>query len=161
MSLTMNNNLYRLVYYSRNHVSFDDSLFTASVDDILARSRANNARDAITGALLFNAGCFAQVLEGPLGKVEQTFERIQQDERHSDVSLLGLDPIEHRSFPNWAMGFVGLSDVDAVRFARVNSVSGFDPSRLDGDQIHMLLRDLTLEEESQSFDWPVSKPGLQ
>ena len=144
----MNDSLHRLVYYSRNHISGDDAVFAANVDDILAKSRTNNARDQITGALLFNAGCFAQVLEGPLESVEAAFERIQQDDRHGDVSLLALDPIINRSFPNWAMGFVGTSDTDAERFAGIGASSGFDPSRLSGDQIHTLLRDLTIEEEA-------------
>ena len=96
----MNDSLHRLVYYSRNQISNDDAVFAANVDDILAKSRTNNARDQITGALLFNAGCFAQVLEGPLESVEAAFERIQQDDRHGDVSLLALDPIDARSFPN-------------------------------------------------------------
>jgi hypothetical protein len=98
------------------------------VDDILATSRANNERDEITGALMFNAGCFAQVLEGPLDVVEAAFERIQQDDRHSEVSLLAMEPIIERSFPNWAMGFVGLSDEDAARFADVAEATDFDPS---------------------------------
>ncbi|MFP5077913.1 BLUF domain-containing protein [Rhizobium sp. YIM 134829] len=143
----MTANLHRLVYYSRNHVSADAASFKAAVDDILAKSRINNARDDITGALLFNSGCFAQVLEGPLETVEATFERIQQDERHGEVSLLAFDPVPHRSFPDWAMGFIGLSDADAARFSGIAASSGFDPSRLSGQEIHRLLRDLTLEEE--------------
>jgi hypothetical protein len=139
--------LYRLVYYSRNHVSDTPETFTAEVADILGKSRVNNARDGITGALLFNAGCFAQVLEGPLDAIETTFERIQQDERHGDVSLLSLEPQDERSFPNWAMGFIGLSAEHADRFAAVGTSSGFDPSRLSGSELHMLLRDLALEEE--------------
>ena len=139
--------LYRLVYYSRNHVSDTHETFTSQVADILERSRINNAREGITGALLFNAGCFAQVLEGPLDAVEATFERIQQDERHGEVSLLSLEPQDKRSFPNWAMGFIGTSAEHADRFAAVGMSSGFDPSRLSGSQLHLLLRDLALEEE--------------
>ncbi len=139
--------LHRLVYYSRNHISGDAAAFAASIDDILAKSRTNNIRDQITGALLFNANCFAQVLEGSLETIETAFERIQQDDRHGDVSLLALDPIAGRSFPNWAMGFVGMSDVDSERFAGIGSSSGFDIARLNGDQIHILLRDLTIDEE--------------
>jgi hypothetical protein len=144
----MTPSLHRLVYYSRNHVSADETEFAANVDDILATSRRNNVRDDITGALLFNAGCFAQVLEGPLDKIEAAFERIQQDERHGEVSLLALDPITDRTFPNWAMGFVGASALDAERFVAIGSSSGFDLSRLNGDQIHTLLRDLAIEEEA-------------
>ena len=139
--------VYRLVYYSRNHTSENVEVFATEVDDILAKSRVNNARDDITGALMFNAGCFAQVLEGPLDKVEAAFERIQQDERHGEVSLLSLQPVAARSFPHWAMGFVGLSDENAARFAQIGASSGFDPSRLSGDELHILLRDLAIEEE--------------
>ncbi|WJH38375.1 BLUF domain-containing protein (plasmid) [Aliirhizobium terrae] len=143
----MSNTMYRLVYYSRNHLASDEALFASNVEEILAKSRVNNQRDEITGALLFNAGCFAQVLEGPLGRVEAAFERIQQDERHGDVSLLALEPIDRRSFPNWAMGFIGASDIHAKRFAEIGSVSGFDPSTLRGDEIHSLLMELAMEEE--------------
>lgn len=143
----MSHDAYRLVYYSRNLVTSAPETFTREIDDILAVSRANNARDGITGALIFNAGCFAQVLEGPLDVVEATFERIQQDERHGEVSLLAMEPISARSFPNWAMGFVGLSDADAARFADVAAASAFDLSRFGGDQLHAILRDLAIEEE--------------
>ncbi len=45
------------------------------------------------------------------------------------------------------MGFIGLSDRDAARFSGIATASGFDPARLSGEEIHRLLRDLTLEEE--------------
>ncbi|WP_198598289.1 BLUF domain-containing protein [Mangrovicella endophytica] len=140
--------LYQLVYYSRNAIAGDASVFEAEVDAILAASRRNNEAAGITGALLFNAGVFAQVLEGPLAAVEATFERIQQDERHGDVSLLALEPIAQRSFSNWAMGFVGHSAENAQRFAAIGLTRGFDPARLGGHKMHAILRDLTLEEEA-------------
>lgn len=144
----MENVLYQLVYYSRNKVSGDEAVFGAEVNSILEVSRRNNQAAGITGALLFNAGVFAQVLEGPLAAIEATFERIQQDERHGDVSLLALEPVTHRSFPNWAMGFVGRSSAGEKRFARVGIASGFDPARLGGQKVHAILRDLTVVEES-------------
>jgi len=144
----MSEPLYQLVYYSRNAVSGDEASFAAEVNAILEASRRNNEAAGITGALLFNAGVFAQVLEGPLDAVEATFERIQQDERHGDVSLLALEPIGHRSFANWAMGFVGQSCENARRFADVGLASGFDPARLGGQTVHAILRDLALEEEA-------------
>ena len=139
--------VYRLVYYSRNLITSDPDAVAAEIENILAVSRTNNARDGITGALMFNAGCFAQVLEGPLDVVEAAFERIQQDERHGEVSLLALEPIAARAFPNWAMGFVGMSDADACRFAGIAAASDFDPSRFSGDRLHSILRDLAIEEE--------------
>ena len=140
--------LYQLVYYSRNAVSRDGAGFEAEVASILAASRRNNEAAGVTGALLFNAGVFAQVLEGPLDAVEATFERIQQDDRHGDVSLLALEPIAQRSFSGWAMGFVGRSAENAARFAEVGLSSGFDPAALGGQKVHAILRDLTVEEEA-------------
>ncbi len=140
--------LYRLVYYSRNRLAGSAAERLEAMRLILAASRRNNGADAITGALMFNSGCFAQVLEGPLEKVEETFERIQQDPRHGEVSLLALEPVEARSFPDWSMGFVGASLDDAARFEEVASASGFDPASLTGDRLHEILRELALEQEA-------------
>jgi hypothetical protein len=74
---------------------------------ILGVSRRNNTLDDITGELLFSDGCFAQVLEGPLEMVENTFERIQCDARHVNVTVLQAGPISSRDFPYRAMGFTG------------------------------------------------------
>jgi len=144
----MPDTLHRLVYYSRNHIAGDEAAFRTHVDDILHKSRINNGRDGITGALLFNAGCFAQVLEGPLPALEAAFERIQQDDRHGEVSLLALDPLASRSFPNWAMGYVGASAAHTQSFSQIGQTSGFDPSRLSGEQLYALLKDLALQEEA-------------
>ena len=101
----MTQDLYRLVYCSRNALS--DTEATAEVRRILAVSRRNNAAVAVTGALLFTSGIFAQVLEGPLAQVEQTFERIQTDPRHADVTVLQISCTEQRAFADWSMGFAG------------------------------------------------------
>lgn len=89
----------------------------------------------MTGALRFNSGCFAQVLEGPRSAVEEVFERIQQDERHGEVSLLECDPTQSRSFENWSMGFVGSSVDDAARYGAIVKESGFDPTRMTGEPL--------------------------
>lgn len=142
----MANQIHRLVYYSRNRLENPDDM-SVDLEDILQRSRTNNIEAGITGALMFNNGCFAQILEGELAALEQTFERIQQDARHSDVSLLALEPIDRRSFPNWAMGFVGQSSKSAAAFAGIGRATGFDPSHMTGDQIHSILWNLALQED--------------
>jgi hypothetical protein len=146
----MSDALYRLVYYSRNLVAGGELELRSNLESILDRSRVNNSRDAITGALLFNSGCFAQILEGPLQQVEAAFERIQQDDRHGEVSLLALDPIAERSFPNWAMGYVGGSAERSKSFAAIGQDSGFDPARLSGEQLFELLKDLAVQEEAEA-----------
>ena len=139
--------LHRLVYYSRNQIP-EGSDVLAEVEAILAASRRNNQVAGVTGALMFNAGCFAQVLEGERDVVEATFERIQQDERHGDVSLLAFEPVASRAFGDWSMGFVGTSRDDAATFASVGTQSSLDLDQINGDTLFRLLRDLAIEEEA-------------
>jgi hypothetical protein len=147
----MTNTLSRLVYYSRNRVAGGPEKLADAIASILTASRKNNAEVAVTGALMFNAGCFAQVLEGPQGAVEGVFERIQQDERHGDVSLLAFEPVQIRAFENWSMGFVGASVTDAARYGTMAEQSGFDPARMTGDALFETLHRLAIDEEGRSF----------
>lgn len=143
----MSDKLNRLVYYSRNRMNGEERALRSAIDTILATSRRNNDEVGVTGALMFNAGCFAQVLEGPRDAVEEVFERIQQDDRHGDVSLLSFGPVGERAFPNWSMGFVGASTTEADSYGHIGRESGFDPSRMSGDALFEALHRLALEEE--------------
>ena len=144
----MPENLYRLVYYSRNAVVGGETNLAAAITTILDKSRVNNQRVGVTGALMFNAGCFAQVLEGSRSAIEDVFERIQQDERHGDVSLLAFDPSPARVFDNWSMGFVGASIDDAARYGSLVQDSGFDPATMTGESLLETLHRLAIEEEN-------------
>jgi len=106
----MTTDLFRLVYCSRNTISADKGDPAAEVAEILAVSRANNARDGVTGALLYSEGCFAQVLEGDLDVVQRTFERIQRDMRHGDVIVLEARRAETRMFGMWDMALAEPAD---------------------------------------------------
>jgi hypothetical protein len=139
--------LYRLVYASKNHLQGSDAEIAEAVSQILDASQRNNARVGVTGALMFNAGAFAQVLEGSQQGVESTFERIQCDPRHGDVTVLQCGPAESRSFANWSMAFVGQSDAGRARWDGIAATSGFDLSRLDGDAVFAMLHGLVLDEE--------------
>nr|WP_183435999.1 BLUF domain-containing protein [Methylobacterium sp. R2-1] len=144
---SLNQDLRRLVYYSRNRVG-GPAAMNETIRGILAASRTNNARVGVTGALMFNAGCFAQVLEGPGEAVETTFERIQQDERHGEVSLLAFEAVETRLFTEWSMAFVGASQADAALYGDMAGESGFDLSRMTGNNLCAVLHGLALEEEA-------------
>jgi len=108
----MSTPLYRLLYCSRNTFA-NDGLVGPHMDKelelraILAAARRRNRADNVTGALLFTASGFAQVLEGHREVLERTFERICADRRHADVTVLAFTPAERRTFPNWSMGFSG------------------------------------------------------
>jgi hypothetical protein len=82
--------LYRLTYCSRNTIEthISDADIEGELRGILATARRCNKENDITGALLFTASGFAQVLEGPRDVVERTFERISTDPRHADVRTI-------------------------------------------------------------------------
>lgn len=103
--------LFSLAYFSRNEVGHTPAQVHGAVASILTSARRNNTRCAITGALLFSDGCFAQVLEGPQDEVEAVFATIQCDMRHSHVTVLKAHAIDARSFGAWSMAFGGIDGV--------------------------------------------------
>ena len=90
--------LMQLVYCSQ---PFGFSLEILSA--ILVASRANNRKYDITGALICRSDIFLQLLEGPEQQVKNTYDAIQNDDRHVNVYNLIDRPIEKRLFPAWAM----------------------------------------------------------
>jgi hypothetical protein len=112
----MSGSLYRLIYCSRNIIAraMPDAVLEDEIRAILASARRCNKVDNVTGALLFTASGFAQVLEGMRDVVERTFERISSDPRHTDVTVLSFTPTERRSFPDWSMGFSGQTSLGSA-----------------------------------------------
>jgi hypothetical protein len=141
--------LYRLVYHSRNLISGIPNQIAAEVNKILEASRRNNSRVAVTGALIFNASMFAQVLEGARNDIEATFERIQRDVRHGDVEVLAFEETQSRGFPSWSMAFVGHSRENENLFAHIGRKSGFEARRLEGEYIFRIMHDLAVDEETR------------
>ena len=140
--------LHRLLYVSRNTITGNTTDVHAEIAQILATSAHNNAPAGVTGALMFNAGCFAQVLEGPGEAIEATFERIQTDDRHNRVHLISYEPTPMRGFPSWSMAYVGADTHAMADFAAI-ATEGFDAALLTGDRIYDLLRAHLHEAEAQ------------
>lgn len=109
----MSEDIFRIAYISRNAGLTDAS----QLDMLLATAQRNNAALGVTGALLFSAECFAQVLEGPMPQVHEIFERIQMDNRHSDIVVLLAEQDERRRFPDWAMAYAGDDPAARHRFS--------------------------------------------
>lgn len=127
--------MFRLVYYSANRIVGPAEEISMQIGQILDTSRRNNAKVAVTGALMFSEGHFGQVLEGPQPAVEATFERIQRDTRHGDVALLGFLPIERRSFGCWSMAYVGEPSSASQAFEALGSETGYDADTLKAEKL--------------------------
>lgn len=115
--------LFTLLYRSRAVRALDAN----DLLRLLMISLRNNARDGITGVLLYGPmeplpgaatdlmmlssdipfegpGAFVQWLEGPETAVRSLyFDRIAHDTRHTDLALLETGTSTHRLFPHWAM----------------------------------------------------------
>ncbi|WP_428679530.1 BLUF domain-containing protein [Sphingopyxis sp.] len=86
------------------YVSVADPLVRdADIAAILTSARRNNARDELTGALIYNGFNFMQALEGPDEKVEACLAIIRADARHSGMVELRRRTIETRTFAEWSM----------------------------------------------------------
>ena len=107
----MEQQMYRILYCSRNLIAGGENRSNQAIGQILEKARTNNQRRNVTGALLYNAGYFAQVLEGPKVEIEQVI----------DCSAIDL-----RDFPEWSM-------------ARVQPVSE-SQADIAGDAVHSALQ---------------------
>lgn len=144
---SVSGSLYRLIYCSKNtlaslaHFRAEAADMQAEIVDILAKARQRNRAEGVTGALLFTASGFAQVLEGPREIIERTFERISADPRHTDVTVLSFTPTEKRSFPDWSMAFCGQTPDDAADplACLLPDAAGSGPRMITGSDVLRLL----------------------
>jgi len=102
-----------IAYVSAAVEAMDDD----GVAAILVKSRANNRRLGLTGALLYHGGRFIQILEGPEEQVRERYEIIAADPRHRSVQIVKETAITVRQFPEWTMGFRPLADSSIKNFA--------------------------------------------
>jgi Sensors of blue-light using FAD len=110
--------LEHIIYASVGTQHFGSS----ELAELLQKSRASNERLGLTGMLLHcnSDGSFFQVLEGEPAAVDQLFQKILLDKRHSHVTLIIRESIAKRSFAEWSMGFSGISQ------AKLRKIPGFN-----------------------------------
>ena len=94
----MTSNLKHIIYAS-TPFGFSRS----DLDHILIKSRYNNDKNDITGALFCRDDLYLQYLEGPEKEIELTFSKITEDDRHTEIYLLKSGMSKRRLFANWAM----------------------------------------------------------
>lgn len=142
--------LHRLVYFSKNRINGTPAHIAAEIQSILASSQRNNPRLGLTGALIFNAGFFAQVIEGPGTNIEVVFEKIQQDPRHGDLEVLAYHQTLERAFEQWSMGYFGQSREGQDLFGHLAKTTGFNADGLEGLRLFEVIRDIAFEEEGRA-----------
>lgn len=116
--------LFHLLYLSRTRLDWSEQELAA----LVSHAQQRNARDGLTGLLLYGNGHFLQLLEGRRQPLLLTYNRIARDDRHTDVQLLLDGRVSRRTFDQWAMGLLNMhtaGDVDRDRFDRI--IRAFTP----------------------------------
>jgi hypothetical protein len=109
---------------------------------ILKKSKANNPRSGITGALCFSEGVFIQVLEGGRVAVNKLYNRIANDDRHTDVVLLNYEEIDERCFSGWSMGQVNMTRLNPALLLKYSETAKLDPYTVSGKVSMALFQEL-------------------
>lgn len=102
----------RICYISKAKTDLSDS----ELHDLIAISLKNNLADQITGILLYDGNRFLQVIEGDEDKIDMCFNRISNDVRHDNLSLLENGGIADREFGSWALECRRSINVSAEEF---------------------------------------------
>ncbi len=150
--------LYQLIYNSAATCTFTNDDLTR----LLRAARHNNAKRGVTGMLLFIDGCFFQVLEGPQDVVDNLAEHIQNDPRHSKMTIIVREPIARRTFNDWSMGFTCVARREAESIDGLNDffAAGKALTQLDNGRAKMLLRAFSEGRWRVQLNAPlISQPG--
>jgi len=103
--------LEHLVYLSKAR----PGLSAVDVRAILGNAQVKNRRRDVTGFLLYSGRHFVQVLEGRAAELDELVKAIESDDRHGGLCVLDRQPIKHRRYGAWAMGFTeSLDDADEL-----------------------------------------------
>jgi hypothetical protein len=130
--------LVRLMYASRAVPAVDGE----ELHSLLRQCRTNNPKHGVTGVLCFADRIFLQVLEGGRGAVNQLYNKITSDHRHTQVELLRYEEIGERRFAGWAMGQVQMSGLNPALMLKYSSGTTLDPYAMPGRVSMALFDDL-------------------
>ncbi|TLP36977.1 BLUF domain-containing protein [Arcobacter arenosus] len=122
--------MYRILYTSSATKNLDDK----ELEEILEKSRINNQKKDVTGLLIVKGRTFLQCLEGEKDDVLSIYEKISNDERHTNIIDLFEEDIDERLFPQWSMGYKNikhLSDIKSEKLKSFNTTEEFEESKDD------------------------------
>ncbi len=102
--------LWRKTYISTSRCNDN----AADLIAILDVSRKRNSNNGVTGVLLVSGGSFYQTLEGDKNKVDETFVRITQDQRHDGIIVLLESACDNRAFATWSMAYRDLPQTTEI-----------------------------------------------
>lgn len=121
--------LERLVYVSRSA----PGTTLEGVFGIIRAAHVRNARDGLTGGLVFLDGWFAQLLEGEGPALAAAFARIARDPRHRAPVLRARERALCRLFPGQALALRSRACLDPGLLEAFGYRPGFPVDRFPAD----------------------------
>jgi predicted signal transduction protein with EAL and GGDEF domain len=124
--------IHFLIYVSRT----TRALAADEVEALRDEAARFNAANGITGHLIYQDGCFMQMLEGEQASVEALMARIRRDPRHTDIRVVIEGKAWRRAFPSWGLGVrdfshgADLPDFNASRGRTISFIELAEDSRL-------------------------------
>lgn len=111
------------------------------VNKILGRSQELNSTNNVTGILYFSDKYFLQYLEGDIRDVNDAYNRILLDNRHTALRLIDLVTITQREFAEWAMAYIPKSELIEPLNSEFTNCRDFSPAELSAvDALKMILQ---------------------
>lgn len=87
---------------------------TDDLHRLVEKSQQRNARNGVTGLLIFAEGHFMQFIEGPEAAIAQLRSLIQADPDHTDITELRYTMASQRLFDGWALASDRLAGREAL-----------------------------------------------
>lgn len=121
----------RLAYVSRAapHIGMRDCY------DIIRVAHNRNSQFGLTGALLFLDGYFIQVLEGDRCRMQERFQVIAADPRHTALELRHRQPCDTLLFPGEWMALRSAAEIDPAVLDRFGYLPGLPAAQFSGERI--------------------------
>lgn len=120
--------MYYIIYSSQAQ----EPMTLAKLVVLLMQARSCNERKGVTGALVYGAGQFMQVMEGEEAVVKDLYEHISKDVRHSNIRKLAEGPLATRSFARWSMAF---GEVPTAEFQVLRRIGEYQTPTQMADQL--------------------------
>jgi hypothetical protein len=108
--------------------------------DIIRVSHNRNSTAGLTGGLMFIDGYFIQVLEGSPFALDERYNKIKQDLRHTEVTLRYRQTATGLLFPDDWMAIRDGASVGKFVLASFGYQPGFPEDRFDGELLLTFIR---------------------
>jgi hypothetical protein len=106
--------MHHLIYLSQATRPLSAKALTC----LLEQARPANARQHLTGALVYSNKRFIQLLEGEQAVLEAAYARISRDPRHQHLCQVAHYPVAARWFAEWPLAFQTLSPAQFAHLVR-------------------------------------------